>query len=264
MAVRKKTLVGPDDGLIALRGEPRPAAAAAIPAVSEQSDPALEQTRERLMLAAMDLVAKRGIRGTTVRDLAQAASTNVAAVNYHFGSKQELMSEAILRIMLPVNRRRMEMLAAAPRDPRTGAIPVRDVLECLFRPVLESPVGPDGVRPYLRVLYHYRIEANPRANALIRDTFDEAGRLFVDELALALPHLTRAEVIWRYELARGGILHILTVGDPGYLRRRRLDGGAALMPLDHVEPIMELFLGCYVPLMTGERIWTEARLVHQP
>jgi AcrR family transcriptional regulator len=248
MATRNTTLPGFADGLPRAGICPDPA------------PEAMEQTRERLMAAAMDLVARTGIKGTTVRDLAQAASTNVAAVNYHFGSKHDLMSEAIVRIMLPVNRRRMQMLADAPRDPTTGAIPVRDVLNCLFRPVLDSPIGPDGVRPYLRVLYNYRMEANSRAYALIRDTFAEAGRRFVDELALALPHLTRAEVIWRYELARGGILHILMVGDPGYLRRRKLDAGQALMPLDDVEAIMDLLLGCYMPMMTGDRIWAEDRL----
>jgi AcrR family transcriptional regulator len=262
MASRRNTQIGPADGLTLIPEAPAPPATRSRAASAE--DPAHEQTRERLMMAAMDLVARRGIRGTTVRELAQAAGSNVAAVNYHYGSKHELMSEAIIRIMLPVNRRRMEMLARAPRDPQTGAMTVRDVLECLFRPVLESPVGADGVRPYLRVLYHYRAEANPQANALIRDTFDEAGRLFVDELSRALPHLSRAEVIWRYELARGGILHILTIGDPSYLRRRRLDAGAALMPLDSVEPIMELFLGCYLPLMLGDRIWTEDRLSAPP
>lgn len=248
-------MLAPGDGL-----DPIPDAAGAAPPSGDAEEAAHELTRERLMAAAIDLVARFGIRGTTVRDLAQAAGTNLAAVNYHFGSKQELMSEAILRIMLPVNRRRMALLAAMPRDPASGAMRLRDILECLFRPVLESPVGADGVRPYLRVLYHYRAEANPHANALIRDSFEEAGRHFVDELALALPHLSRAEVIWRYELARGGILHILTIGDPGYLRRRRLDSGAALMPLDRVEPIMDLLLDCYLPMMQGPRIWSEDQL----
>ncbi len=245
----------PEDDLTLIA---RPATAGAR---VESDDPANEQTRARLMVAAMDLVARHGIRGTTVRDLAQAAGTNLAAVNYHYGSKQELMSEAITRIMLPVNRRRMEMLAAAPRDPQTGGMAVRDILACLFRPVLESPVGPDGVRPYLRVLYHYRAEANAQANALIRETFEEAGRHFVDELVRALPHLSRAEVIWRYELARGGILHILSIGSPGYLRRRKLDGGAPLMALDSVEPIMDLFMGCYLPMMQGAPIWSKDQLV---
>ncbi|MDO9524208.1 MAG: TetR family transcriptional regulator [Gemmobacter sp.] len=255
--MRRKIQIAAADGLTQIPDAPTSHVGPQVVA----DDPANDLTRARLMAAAMDLVAQHGIRGTTVRELAQAAGSNIAAVNYHYGSKQDLMSEAIIRIMLPVNRRRMEMLTAAARDPDSGAMDVRDILSCLFRPVLESPVGADGVRRYLRVLYHYRAEASAQANALIRDTFDEAGRLFVDELVRALPHLSRAEVIWRYELARGGILHTLTTGDPRYLRRRKLDKGALLMELDNVEPIMELFLGCYLPMMQGPRIWSDDQLV---
>lgn len=223
-------------------------------------EPSADQTRERLTIAAMHRVARHGVRGTTVRDLARDAGTNVAAVNYHFGSKQALMNEAIMRIMLPVNRQRMALLAGAARDPATGAMELDHILDCLFRPVLESPMDGDGVRPYLRVLHHYRAEASASAHALIRETFDEAGRQFVDELVLALPDLPRAEVIWRYEMARGGILHILTVGDPGYLRRRRLDDGAPLMAMENTEAIMRQFIGCYLPLMRAERMWSDAQL----
>lgn len=235
-----------------------------VPQSAPQPEAAGDPTRDRLMTAAMELVARKGIRGTTVRDLAQAAGTNLAAVNYHYGSKLALMNEAIIRIVLPVNQRRLAMLAATLRDPDSGAMALRDILECLFRPVVESPVSADGSRLYLRVLHHYRAEASAQANALIRDTFDEAGQRFVDEFALALPHLTRAEIIWRYELARGGILHILSVGAPSLLARRGLDHGAPLMRMDQVEAIMELFLRCYLPMFERSRVWSEDQLQASP
>lgn len=219
-----------------------------------------DSTRDRIMAAAMELVAMAGIRATTVRDITQAADVNLAAVNYHYGSKVELLNQAIMRILLPVNLRRVEMLNAKPRDPATGAISVEDILDCLFRPIVECPRAADGSRMYLRALQHYRTEVDPRANQLIRNTFDEAGRRFVDEFAITLPHLNRAEIIWRYELARGGVLHTLTVCEPAYLRKRQMDAGAPLLATDQIEAILKQLVQCYLPSFLMQAVWRADQL----
>jgi AcrR family transcriptional regulator len=68
------------------------------------------QTRERLLDAAERLFAENGFAATSVRDITATASSNVAAVNYHFGGKHNLYHE--------VFRRRM----AAMRDQRIASI----------------------------------------------------------------------------------------------------------------------------------------------
>ncbi len=50
-------------------------------------------TRARILSAAIDLFAERGHHGTTIRDIVIRSDTNQAAVNYHFGSKDELYRE---------------------------------------------------------------------------------------------------------------------------------------------------------------------------
>jgi len=50
-------------------------------------------TRERLMEAAMVEFAQRGYAGATVADICARAEANVAAVNYHYGSKEKLYQE---------------------------------------------------------------------------------------------------------------------------------------------------------------------------
>ncbi|XVQ11018.1 TetR/AcrR family transcriptional regulator [Spirillospora sp. CA-255316] len=52
--------------------------------------------RERLMSAARRLLEERGYARTTSRDLAAAADANVASINYHYGSKEELLTAALL------------------------------------------------------------------------------------------------------------------------------------------------------------------------
>lgn len=57
---------------------------------SRLPDPRTAETRQRIIETALRLFAEHGFRGVSVRDLSAAAAVNVAAVNYHFGSKQGL------------------------------------------------------------------------------------------------------------------------------------------------------------------------------
>ena len=54
-----------------------------------------QDTRARLLEAAVGLFAERGFHGTGVREIALRAGVNVASANYHFGSKEELYLEVL-------------------------------------------------------------------------------------------------------------------------------------------------------------------------
>ena len=57
--------------------------------------PASEQTRMRLLDAAREVFSQQGFQGATIREICRRADANVAAVNYHFGSKDGLLAEAL-------------------------------------------------------------------------------------------------------------------------------------------------------------------------
>ncbi|HNX51444.1 MAG TPA: CerR family C-terminal domain-containing protein [Thermoanaerobaculaceae bacterium] len=71
------------------------------------------QTRERLLDAAEMLFASRGFAATSVRHVTKAAGCNLAAVNYHFGSKLGLYQEVFRRRMDAVREQRMAGLRRA-------------------------------------------------------------------------------------------------------------------------------------------------------
>ena len=54
-----------------------------------------EQTRARLLEAAREVFSQHGFQGATVREICRRADANGAAVNYHFGSKDSLIAEAL-------------------------------------------------------------------------------------------------------------------------------------------------------------------------
>jgi len=53
-------------------------------------------TRARLLEAALTVVATSGVAGATSRQIATAAGTNLQAITYHFGSKDELVAQALV------------------------------------------------------------------------------------------------------------------------------------------------------------------------
>src|ERR1700742_1828427 len=75
-------------------------------------------TKAALLEAAKKLVGERGFAGTSVRDLVAASGTNQAAVNYHFGSREELLTQAVLGSFLEWTDR----LGAVEADPDAGPI----------------------------------------------------------------------------------------------------------------------------------------------
>ena len=69
-----------------------------------------KETCERLLAAAVRLFAERGFDATSVRDITTEADCNVAAVNYHFGNKENLYLEAFRSILGELRDRRVESI----------------------------------------------------------------------------------------------------------------------------------------------------------
>src|SRR5271157_2010543 len=89
-------------------------------------------TKTRILDAAEKLFGEKGFDATSLRDITTEADVNLAAVNYHFQSKESLIEAAILRGAAPVNDRRLAMLEAA--GPKAS---VEQIVEAFVGPVLE-------------------------------------------------------------------------------------------------------------------------------
>ncbi len=59
-----------------------------------------EKTRRRILLAAAEIFAEKGFRTATVRQICAKAEANIAAINYHFDSKENLYYETFKFIFL--------------------------------------------------------------------------------------------------------------------------------------------------------------------
>ncbi|RME65412.1 MAG: TetR family transcriptional regulator, partial [Alphaproteobacteria bacterium] len=76
-------------------------------------------TRGRLLRAALAQFAQYGFEGASVREITAAAGANLAAVNYHFGSKEALYHAVVSDIFNSIRSERLRLLeacAALPED----------------------------------------------------------------------------------------------------------------------------------------------------
>ena len=70
-------------------------------------------TKDRILGAAEELFAQFGFSGTSLRQVTTRADVNIAAVNYHFGSKENLVNEVFRRRMDEMSERRIRELREA-------------------------------------------------------------------------------------------------------------------------------------------------------
>jgi AcrR family transcriptional regulator len=100
--------------------------------------PKADKTRQDIVCAAERLFAEKGFRAMTLRDVTREAKVNLAAVNYYFGSKRELMLAVIRNCIEPVNVERMQRLNALVTKYNPAPIPLEHIFEALFRPLFEG------------------------------------------------------------------------------------------------------------------------------
>src|SRR3974390_756308 len=95
-------------------------------------------TKDKILDTAERLIADHGFAATSLRHIISAAQVNLAAVHYHFGSKQELLDQLILRKVTRVNAEREAMLEVFEREAGSQPVPVEKILEAFFGPMIEA------------------------------------------------------------------------------------------------------------------------------
>lgn len=181
---------------------------------ANRSHPPTTDTRERLLDAAETLYAENGLEGISVRAITKKAQANLAAVGYHFGSKDSLIQEVIQRRYQWLSRVRLERLdlleaAAAPEVPR-----IEDVIDVLLLPVLNPfPDRPEESARY-RQFFSRVYSESPQFQKSIRiKGFSETTDRFLELLRRALPHLSDEDIYWRLHFSAGPLVGTLTHGN---------------------------------------------------
>lgn len=172
-------------------------------------------TRERILDTAEALFAERGFHPTSIRDITQAAGANVAAVHYHFGSKEQLLRAVTDRIVQPLNDRRLELLGQIRSEPEPPSIEA--VLEAFVRPDIETMQALGDRQPTMaRFLGRTYSEGTSWIQDMAMAQFAPIGATFQPYIAAALPHLDGNEIGWRLRQIVAVVLNLFaTYPDEG-------------------------------------------------
>ena len=164
-------------------------------------------TRERLLNAAERLFAQNGIGNTSLRAVTAEASTNLASVHYHFGSKGALISAVFARRFGPLNRERLRLLA----DAGAGDTPPRleDIIEAFVAPALHLIHDPERGGKYFMCLMAQVHADTGELSSIVMAQLDEVIVRFSAALYRALPELPRADVLWRFAFTIGSMAFVL-------------------------------------------------------
>jgi AcrR family transcriptional regulator len=157
-------------------------------------------TKTRILETAEKLFGQNGFEGTSLRDITAAAEVNLAAVNYHFQTKDSLIDAVIQRRIEPINRRRMEMLDQAGPHPT-----IEQIVRAFVLPLLERDESS-------MVAMMGRVLATPDLFVMrvFKKHLAAVAQRFGEAIAQAMPELSPPERMWRLMFMAGTMVHILS------------------------------------------------------
>jgi AcrR family transcriptional regulator len=166
------------------------------------------ETRTRILDAAEELFMQHGFEGTSMRLLTAKAGVNLAAVNYHFGSKDALIEAVFRRRLDPMNA---ERIAALERLDNPSA---EDIIRAFVGPslsLIEDAKG--GGRNFIRLLGRTYTEPAKVIRALIGQMYAPAMQRYKAALERALPQMPPDELVWRMHFMFGTLAYTLAATD---------------------------------------------------
>lgn len=184
-------------------------------AVKPQQKPQHE-TRTRILDAAEELFMLHGFEGTSMRLLTSRAGVNLAAVNYHFGSKDALIEALFRRKLDPMNSARIAELERLESEGRPLA--PEAIIRAFVGPSLrhmEDATG--GGRNFIRLLGRTYTEPTKPIRALIGQLYVPTMERYKSALERALPHMPREELVWRMHFMFGTLAYTLAATDTVHL-----------------------------------------------
>lgn len=164
-------------------------------------------TKERILDVAERLFADHGFAATSLRAITKAAGVNLAAVHYHFGSKEGLFQAVFARRLAPINAERLALLDAAEARAADRALNPEEILEAFLVPAIRR-LRTEGGPCFLRLAGRIYTEPGEHWKPVAAQ-FDEVKTRFVEALGEALPHLSRNDLFWRMHFVVGVLCHTL-------------------------------------------------------
>lgn len=158
-----------------------------------------QDTRDLILDAAEEVFASRGYHGASVRTITSKAGVNIAAINYHFGSKEALFEAVFRRRATPINDARCERLQAIlDKSKKSGRKPnLKEVVSAFVEPTLQAVLHIKTASALVGILHQPNTEDSSRARKVFMETIKPSMIMYLDALGQALPEIDKDELRWR-------------------------------------------------------------------
>lgn len=164
-------------------------------------------TKEKILNVAEELFALHGFDSTSMREITGKAHVSLALVNYHFGSKENLLIALVEKHFSAINEERRRIYEALRRDFGDKPIPLETILRATIKPFSEKMhQTPQKIMGLVQINSH-QIKNNPSFwTDMWRKHFSDITEWFVREIHLTLPSLSEDDIYFRFHFMIGCML----------------------------------------------------------
>lgn len=171
-------------------------------------------TRLRILDAAERLFTDYGFEATTLRQITGAAEVNLAAVNYHFGSKEELIREVFRRRLTWLNQQRLQELDRLEAEAGGKPLKPSQILEVFFGVALKMAADTEGGgRSFMRLLGRTYAKPSDFVRGFLAEEYAAVIARFKAALIRALPGVPGEEILWRFHFMLGAMSYAISGTD---------------------------------------------------
>jgi AcrR family transcriptional regulator len=167
-------------------------------------------TRTRILDAAEQLFVSHGLDATTLRMITAAAQANLAAVNYHFGSKEALIEAVFRRRLTWLNEQRIAALTAFEAEAKGGPLKPRQIVEAFFGVAIRMAADHNGGQTFMRLLGRSYTEPTEFVRKFLAEEYAEVIERFKSAFFKALPDVPQEEFLWRFHFMMGALSYAIS------------------------------------------------------
>jgi AcrR family transcriptional regulator len=171
-------------------------------------------TRERILDAGERLFMEHGYEATSTRMVTSEAGVNLAAVNYHFGSKEALMQAVLRRRLEGLNQERLRALDEM--EAQAGGRPLKpsQIVDGFFGTLLRMSADQQcGGETFLRLLGRTMADPSSFIRTFLAAEYADVLERYKSALFLALPDVPKAEIVWRFHFMLGATSYAIAGTD---------------------------------------------------
>lgn len=171
-------------------------------------------THERILDAAERLFMAHGYEGTSMRQITGEAGVNLAAVNYHFGSKETLIQEVFRRRLDWLNEERLRVLDELESEAAGQPLKPSQIVDAFFGTMLRMAEDESrGGMTFLRLLGRTLAEPSEFIRGFLAHEYKTVVDRYKEALFKALPDVPKAEIVWRFHFMLGATSYAIAGTD---------------------------------------------------